>query len=121
MGRLLTNEAPRSLLRGASLKIQYTIWRIPEALDEKIRAVAEEGPKSLNTLIIETLEKQFLHVSQSSKNTDLNQFSGLWVEDPEFDQAIAAFDEIDDTSQRFMDCRVSPAKRCNSSNVRQSF
>ena len=79
-------------------KIQYTIRKIPEALDRKIRAVAEEGPKSLNTLIIETLEKQFLYTGEPPKYTDLNQFSGLWVDDPEFDQAIATFDEIDESA-----------------------
>ena len=79
-------------------KIQYTIRKVPEALDRKIRAVAKKGPKSLNTLIIETLEKQFLYPKASPKHTDLNRFSGLWVDDPEFDQAIAAFDEIDENA-----------------------
>ena len=78
--------------------IQYTIRKVPEALDQKLRAVAEKGPKSLNALIIETLEKQFLYQGKKPKHTDLDPFSGLWVDDPEFDQAIALFDEIDDNA-----------------------
>lgn len=78
--------------------IQYTIRKVPAALDQRLRATAGKESKSLNSLIIETLEKQFLHSGEKTKYTDLNQFSGLWAEDPDFDQAIALFDEVDDNA-----------------------
>lgn len=78
--------------------IQYTIRKIPEELDQKLRIASRESLKSLNTLIIETLEKQFVHPKGPPKHKDLNHFSGRWEEDPEFDQAIKLFDQIDENA-----------------------
>ena len=76
--------------------IQYTIRKIPEELDQKLRFASKKNSKSLNSLIIEALEKQFVHPEGIPKYKDLNHFSGLWEEDPEFDGAIDRFNEIDD-------------------------
>lgn len=65
-------------------------------LDQKLRVASKENSKSLNTLIIETLEKQFVHPEGKPKYRDLNHFSGCWEDDPEFDRAINLFDEIND-------------------------
>lgn len=76
--------------------IQYTIRKIPKALDEKLRIASKETSKSLNTLIIETLEKRFIHPEKRQRCQDLNHFSGSWEDDPEFDKAIELLDNIDD-------------------------
>ena len=76
--------------------IQYTVRKIPEELDQKLRVASKETSKSLNTLIIETLEKQFVHSEGKPRFKDLNRFSGRWEEDPEFDRAVNQFDKIDD-------------------------
>ena len=78
--------------------IQYTIRKIPKELDQKLRVASKETSKSLNTLIIETLEKQFVHPEGKPRYRDLNPFSGRWEEDPKFDHAINLFDEIDDSA-----------------------
>ena len=54
-------------------------------LDQKIRLASKETSKSLNTLIIEALEKKFLHQQGKKRYRDLNHFSGCWEDDPEFD------------------------------------
>ena len=75
--------------------IQYTIRKIPEELDQKLRIASRNTSKSLNTLIIETLEKKFVHPEGKPKYRDLSHLSGRWEEDPEFDHAMDLFDEID--------------------------
>ena len=78
--------------------IQYTLRKIPTELDQKLRVASKKTSKSLNTLIIETLEKQFVHPEGKKRHSDLNHLSGCWEEDPEFDRAINLFNEVDDSA-----------------------
>ena len=75
--------------------IQYTIRNIPEELDKLLRKKAKEEDKSLNRIVIESLEK-VLEVKETPVfYNDLDDLAGTWVSDPEFDKVIEAMDTID--------------------------
>ncbi|MFH1110119.1 MAG: antitoxin [Planctomycetota bacterium] len=75
--------------------VQYTIRGVPAFVDRAIRARAKKENKSLNQLALEALQ-QALGLDKPRVYTDLDEFVGTWVEDPEFDKAIAEQDQIDE-------------------------
>jgi plasmid stability protein len=74
---------------------QYTIRGVPAFVDRALRARAKKEDKSLNQLALEALQ-QALGLDKPKAHTDLDEFIGTWVEDPEFDKAIAEQDQIDE-------------------------
>lgn len=79
--------------------VQYTIRGVPAFVDRAIRARAKKENKSLNQLALEALQ-QALGLDKPKVYTDLDEFIGTWVEDPEFDKAIAEQDQIDEEKWR---------------------
>lgn len=79
--------------------VQYTIRGVPESVDRAIRARAKKENKSLNQLALEALQEA-LGMDKPKLYTDLDEFIGTWVEDPEFDKIMAEQDQIDEESWR---------------------
>jgi plasmid stability protein len=76
--------------------MQYTIRNIPPHLDEALRRRAREQGKSLNEVTIEALAHGTGVSGEQSRQRDLSDIAGTWQEDPEFDQALAEQDVIDE-------------------------
>jgi hypothetical protein len=75
--------------------IQYTLRAVPRSIDEELRRRAAEQRRSLNDVAIEALQEG-LDLQREQVHTDLDELIGTWVEDPEFDKAMAAQDQIDE-------------------------
>ena len=76
--------------------MQYTIRGIPPAVDQALRKRARSTGKSLNEAAIEALAEGVGVAGAPRKRRDLSDIVGTWVEDPEFDAAIADQRRIDD-------------------------
>lgn len=74
---------------------QYTIRNIPPALDRQLKECARREGKSLNEAVVETLCRGAGVAGQPIQHADLDDVIGTWVDDPQFDAAIAAQDQID--------------------------
>jgi hypothetical protein len=77
--------------------MQYTLRNIPEQVDQILRRKAREQGRSLNDVALEALSLGAGIVPQGQqpvKRRDLSDIAGTWVEDPEFDKAIAEMDQI---------------------------
>ena len=79
--------------------VQYTVRGIPAPLDRALRALAKKEKKSLNQVAMEALQKA-ITPGAAKRHSDLDEFIGTWVEDPEFDKAIAEQDQIDEEMWR---------------------
>ena len=76
--------------------MQYTIRRIPKALDNAIRERASSSGKSLNEAVIETLVKGAGSAGLPKKRRDLGDIAGTWKRDKETEAALAYQDRIDE-------------------------
>ena len=75
--------------------IQYTIRGIPKRINAKIRKKAKEEGKSLNKVVIEALAHGLGLTDVPQKYNDLDDLVGTWGDDPEFDEAVKAMDQVD--------------------------
>src|SRR5687767_1911928 len=76
--------------------VQYTVRNVPRSVDAVLRRKAIEEGKSLNEILRQALVKEAGLAGQEKRTyNDLDHLAGTWVEDPEFDAAIAAQDVID--------------------------
>jgi hypothetical protein len=74
--------------------IQYTVRGVPSALDAELRREARESGKTLNALVVETLERATLP-SSAVIHEDLDWFVGKADRDAgEFDTAQAWLDAL---------------------------
>jgi len=76
--------------------MQYTIRHIPPALDRALRRRAREDGKSLNAAAIEALRHGVGIGDELPRYRQLRDLAGSWVEDAEFDAAIADQHRIDE-------------------------
>jgi hypothetical protein len=60
-------------------RIQYTIRRVSPALDAELRREANETGKTLNAVVVQTLEDAKLH-SSATEHDDLDWFIGVMPE-----------------------------------------
>jgi hypothetical protein len=74
--------------------VQYTLRRVPRAVDTRLRKRAREERRSLNSVALEALAKG-AGLNQAGPQRDLRDVAGTWVEDPEFERARAAQHRID--------------------------
>ncbi len=75
--------------------IQYTIRSVSPQLDRHLRQLAKLKCKSLNQIVLDTLEQEAGNSNDTKLNHSLDGLAGTWVEDPEFDATIDAFEQID--------------------------
>lgn len=75
--------------------VQYTIRGIPAPLDRALRARAKKEKKSLNQVAMEALQNAISPLFPK-RRTDLDEFIGTWVEDPEFDKIMEEQRQIDE-------------------------
>ncbi len=80
--------------------MQYTLREIPPTLDSELRQRAKAEGKSLNTVAIEALIRGTGLGDSPVRLRDLSDIVGTWQEDPEFDQAIADQDRVDEEMWR---------------------
>ncbi len=76
-------------------KVQYTVRGIPRRLDVMIRRRAQQEGKSLNQIALEALQALVGMGRERIRYHDLDSLAGSWVEDPEFEEAIQAQDQVD--------------------------
>lgn len=73
---------------------QYTIRNVPPAVDRALRKQARANGKSLNDTALEALRRA-VGIEAVAHLDEFRDIIGTWIEDPEFDRAIAAQDTID--------------------------
>ena len=76
--------------------IQYTVRSVPEPVDQALRKLVSQQQKSLNAVILETLERGLEQQNTPVVHHDLDFAIGTWVEDPQFDKAMEEFGRIDE-------------------------
>jgi len=76
--------------------MQYTVRGIPRQLDAGLRSYAQQEDKSLNTVLVEMLERGLAMFKRQPKNIELLELTGTWVEDPDADKAFAEMGRIDE-------------------------
>lgn len=75
---------------------QYTIRNVPHELDAKLRAKARREKQSLNSLLIEQLQRSVSKPKTNKlTNTDYDDLAGSWVKDPTFDEACRDLRRVD--------------------------
>lgn len=75
--------------------MQYTLRRIPTAVDKALRDLARRQGKSLNQVAVEALARACRLSEEDARQRDLTGIAGSWIADPEFDAAIEDQDRID--------------------------
>ena len=76
--------------------MQYTLRDIPPILDMELRRRARSAGKSLNAVAIEALVRGAGLGEAPIQQRDLGDIAGSWQEDPEFDEAIAEQNQVEE-------------------------
>ena len=76
--------------------MQYTLRNIPRAVDKALRELARRQGKSLNEVAIQALARACGVSGEDVRHRDLAGIAGSWVADPDFDEAIADQDRVDE-------------------------
>ena len=74
---------------------QFTIRGVPARLETALRERARREGRSLNAVVLDSLEAGDGVSVGEIVHEDLDDLIGTWVEDPDFDQAILAQDQVD--------------------------
>jgi hypothetical protein len=80
--------------------MQYTIRRIPRAVDDAIRERARATGKSLNEAVVDVLADGAGVKGVPSKRRDLSDIAGTWKADKVFDAVLAEQHRIDESVWR---------------------
>lgn len=95
----MTLAVPTSFAYNVGMKskqnVQYTVRGIPPRLDKLVRRRARREGKSLNQIALEALQALVGLGRERIRYHDLDSLAGSWVEDPEFEEAIRAQDQVD--------------------------
>ena len=76
--------------------LQYTVRAVPAHVDKALRRKAATERKSLNAIFREALIREAGVAEPSGRlYTDLDALAGTWLDDPGFDEAIRAQDQVD--------------------------
>ena len=75
--------------------MQYTLRKVPRAVDAALRRRAREEDRSLNEVAVAALERGLGLAGEPLKQRDLGDVAGSWRSDPEADRALAEQREID--------------------------
>lgn len=74
---------------------QFTVRRVPERVAETLRNRAQRARVSLNRLLLGVLNAAADVTEEEVVHHDLDDLAGLWVDDPDFDEAIRAQHQVD--------------------------
>ena len=77
-------------------RIQYTIRDVPPEVDGGLRSLAVREGGSLNETLIRSLSRGLGLADAPTRFDDLDDLAGTWVEDPEFDRAVADMRRVDE-------------------------
>ena len=66
-----------------------------DAAGRELRRKAHEEHRSLNEVALRALERGLGMAEEAPRHHDLDDLAGTWVDDPEFDRAIEAMDQVD--------------------------
>lgn len=80
--------------------MQYTIRRIPKAVDDAIREKARATRKSLNEVAVDALADGAGVKGVPQRRRDLGDIAGTWKSDKTFDSAVTDQDRIDKSRWR---------------------
>jgi len=80
--------------------MQYTIRNVPAAVDRALRQRARTERRSLNAVAVDALAQGAGIDLASEPRRDLSRIAGSWQDDPDFEAAIAAQDQIDESLWR---------------------
>ena len=75
--------------------MQYTIRRVPRAVDDAIRERARVTGKSLNEAVVDTLAEGAGVKGIPHKQRDLSDIAGTWKTDKIVDAALTEQDRVD--------------------------
>lgn len=75
--------------------MQYTLRNVPPILDKALRRRAKEEGKGLNDTAVEALRRGLGADAEAVRYRKLRDLAGIWLDDPEFDAAIADQHRID--------------------------
>ncbi|HEX7602804.1 MAG TPA: hypothetical protein VF316_14410 [Polyangiaceae bacterium] len=75
--------------------MQYTIRRIPLAIDKAVRQRARAEGKSLNAVAVKALADGLGFQREMVVRRDLGDIVGTWAKDAATERALAAQDRID--------------------------
>ncbi len=76
--------------------MQYTLRKIPKAVDAALRRRARAEGRSLNAVAVDALAAGAGLAGHREVQRDLSDIVGTWREDPAFTAAIEAQDQVDD-------------------------
>ena len=76
--------------------MQYTLRRIPKAVDTALRRRARSEGRSLNAVAVDALAAGVGLAGHREVQRDLSDIVGTWREDRAFAEAIEAQDQVDD-------------------------
>ncbi len=79
-----------------SSSVQYTIRNIPPRVDQRLRERSTRHGASLNTVAVQALSQALGLEGETAVFHDLDDLAGTWVNDPAFDQAIKAQEQVDE-------------------------
>ena len=95
--KLFSLDMPALIIYIAGMKTrQYTIRNIPEQVDRLVRQQVVKTHKSLNAVLLDVLKRGVGVADEPVVYHDLDELAGTWVEDPDFDAAMEAFESIDE-------------------------
>jgi hypothetical protein len=75
--------------------MQYTIRRIPKAVDDAIRERARNTGKSLNEAVVDVLADGAGVKGVPRRRRDLGDIAGTWKTDKSFEAALEEQDQVD--------------------------
>lgn len=76
--------------------VQYTIRQVPEEVDARLRELAVKEECSLNYVVLDALSNAVGAKDSPPVFHDLDSLAGAWVEDAAFEDAMGAFDKVDE-------------------------
>lgn len=74
---------------------QFTIRGVPPAVDRALRRKARREGRSLNAVLLDALAAAGAVEAGETLHDDLDDLIGTWVEDPGFEAAVEAQDQVD--------------------------
>jgi hypothetical protein len=79
---------------------QYTVRGVSRSIDDRVREEARRYDVSVNAMLLDALARGLGVGAEPAECHDMDDLAGTWVEDAAFDEAIAAFQSVDEALWR---------------------